>query len=111
VDTPDDLDLMFAWFDREGNRIGLFRYVELKRRQGYDRIGDTLIGNVRVSTVWLGSPWSLSRPPMIFESAVFGGTGTRWVQRYATEPAALAGHDQLVAWVRDGMPDRDPGFG
>lgn len=63
-----------------------------------------------VSTVWLGIDHGFGGgPPLIFETMVFlrGRSSEVYCDRYPTEAAALAGHDQAVAWVRAGMPSRD----
>ena len=66
------------------------------------RIGSDHVGDVWVSTVWLGlnhSWWP--GPPLIFETMVFGGPDNEEMERYATKEAALAGHDRWVARQRD----------
>lgn len=62
------------------------------------------LGEVRVSTVFLGIDHNFwgHGPPLIFETMVFGGPSDQYQQRYSTEAAALAGHDQVVSAVRDG---------
>jgi hypothetical protein len=43
-------------------------------------------------------------PPLLFETLVFGGPLADEGDRYPTRAAALAGHDQMVARVRDANP-------
>jgi len=64
---------------------------------------------VEVSTVFLGIDHSWgSGPPLLFETMVFraGDGGDCW--RYTTHAQALAGHDQVVAALREGRAP-DPG--
>lgn len=62
---------------------------------------DTDDGPVRVSTIWMGLDMSfVGTIPLIFETMIFGGEFDLYQERYATEEAALAGHDQAVALVR-----------
>lgn len=91
-----------TFFDRDGRRIGYWRYAELVSDLSYVDVGCTAIGDdAEVSTVWLGMNhnWRGS-PPLIFETMVFGGSldGHQW--RYATEQEAREGHDTVVALAR-----------
>ena len=58
---------------------------------------------VEVSTVYLGLDhnFGLGGPPIIYETLVFGGELDGEQDRYPNRHAALAGHDQMVAKVRD----------
>lgn len=70
------------------------------RRVGDDSVicGDEL---VRASTIWLGlNKAAPGRPPLIFETMLFGGPRDLWARRYSTEAQAVAGHDQTVAALR-----------
>lgn len=64
-------------------------------------IGDDTIGNVRISTVFLGidHQW-MNGPPLLFESMVFGGEHDGYQERYHTRDEAIAGHQRLVEMVR-----------
>jgi hypothetical protein len=110
-----DSGLLLRWFNRDGQDVTMLEYVLLNMRDDYRRVAETMIGDARVSTVWIGVPRDLdTRPPLIFETRVFGALRSgrsSYCERYATEPAALAGHDRAVAWVRDGMPDREQAAG
>lgn len=93
--------------------------------ESYLRVAITKIQGLVVSTVWIGLDmgfgWpSGQHPPVIFETMVFGGPEWRetetkpnrfdlqefgsYTSRYATEEAALAGHDQVVAEIRAALP-------
>ena len=90
-------------YDFDGNPINYDRWVELfataERHVACTGVGP----GVQVSTVWLGLDHSFrfDGPPLIFETLIFGGTldGEQWW--WPNRDAALAGHDQIVAEVRD----------
>lgn len=102
------------YYDREGNRIGMWRWVELHGDWEYCRVAETMVGELRVSTVWLGLDHNFRPPPLIFETMVFDegttdsvewGGVTRefnpsldeFTRRHTTEAQALSGHDQVAA--------------
>jgi len=66
------------------------------------RVDRTKIGDVSVSTVFLGIDhgWGVSGPPLIFETMVFGGPLDQEQERYYTWTEAVAGHKAMVKRVR-----------
>lgn len=61
-----------------------------------NRVADTMIGDVRVSTVFLGLDHSWDKgEPVLFETLVFGGELDGHMQRYCSWEAAEKG-DKLV---------------
>ncbi len=67
-------------------------------------VAKTMVGDVRISTVFLGLDHSFGGgPPLIYETMVFwdGSEMDQECERYSTRVQALAGHDQMVARVRD----------
>lgn len=61
------------------------------------RVANTLIGKVRVSTVFLGLNHNWREgPPLIFETMVFGGRYDGHIQRYSTWDQAEIGHAEIV---------------
>jgi hypothetical protein len=79
------------WFD--GNRD--------KRR-----VGDDTVGDVRVSTVFLGLDHSFGGgPPLLYETMVFGGPLDGEQERYSTRAEAEAGHATMLARVTEHSPD------
>ena len=70
---------MSRYFDPQGNPISVEEWSHLfeSRMYGSDdwwRVGETEVGDRRVSTVWLGldhNYWG-DGPPLIFESMAFG---------------------------------------
>lgn len=67
----------------------------------------TDIGEVRISTVFLGLDHSFSEtgPPILYETMVFGGPLDEFQWRYSSREAALAGHARAVAKVEAGDTD------
>ena|SRR3990167_1756819 len=57
-------------------------------------VAKTIIGNVRVSTVFLGLDHSfkLGIQPILFETMIFGGEKDGYQSRYATWEQAIDGH-------------------
>lgn len=98
------------YFDRDGQPISLGQYEALFTDDDYRRVALSHIDDVEVSTVWLGLDHSLGgRVPMIFETMIFGGPNDTECWRWSTKEQALAGHDQVCAWVRDGYsPSSQP---
>lgn len=63
-------------------------------------VAKTDVGEVRVSTVFLGLDHNWGEgPPLIFETMVFGGEFDEWQERYSTWDQAVAGHEEMVAKV------------
>lgn len=59
-------------------------------------IGDTTIGDSRISTVFIGIDHSFGYgPPLLFETMVFGGPMNEFQDRYTTRAEALAGHESV----------------
>jgi|SRR5882672_2199038 len=88
------------FYDRTGKPVDVVQWGELRKRDGYLRIGfDKLESGFIVSTVWIGIDMGLGITPGprgLFESAVFDGATMRWSQKYDTEQEALRGHRHLV---------------
>ena len=68
-------------------------------------VADEVVGDVRISTVFLGSDHSFTGDPLLlFETMVFGGPHDQeWVERYSTWDEAEAGHKAMVAKVKGEM--------
>lgn len=64
-------------------------------------VAKTQIGDVNVSTVFLGLDHSFGYgPPQLFETMAFGGELDQEQERYSTWDQAIAGHDVMCARVR-----------
>lgn len=60
-----------------------------------------MIGDVRVSTVFLGIDHNWSEgPPILFETMIFGGEHDQHQERSSTWKSAEAMHDKACAMVR-----------
>jgi hypothetical protein len=66
-----------------------------ERRVAVDEIGD-----VRVSTVFLGLDHGYGGPPIIFETMIFGGPHDKYQERYSTWQEAEEGHRRAVVLVK-----------
>lgn len=85
----DDMMEWAMWFEGFENR----------------RVAKTEIGEVTVSTVFLGLDHSFSNgPPVLFESMVFEGPLDGETRRYSTWRDAEIGHEELVRAVVDVQP-------
>jgi len=95
------------FFDRDGNPMSQEQWTEtfaIRHTKDYKQVAFEDMDDVHVSTVWLGMNHNFTGvgPPLIFETMIFGGPHEGWTQRYPTEAAAIAGHDQAVAALREG---------
>jgi hypothetical protein len=96
VRGPVDLETWGRFFrDIEGRRVARTEVTE----------------GVEVSTVFLGIDHAvMGGPPELFETMVFRAAGGEECWRYTTHAQALAGHDQVVAALRERRAP-DPGGG
>ncbi len=67
--------------------------------RGNRHVGDTTIGDTRVSTVFLGVDHAISGPPVLFETMCFGGSYDGDQERYSTWDEAESGHKRWVERV------------
>ena len=101
-----------GYYDRQGNPMPdvLAWAKKAEGQDGYKRVAETRVGDYWISTVWVGLDMAFTGPPLIFETMVFWQghddephdhalDGEQ--DRYTTEEQALAGHDQMVARVRE----------
>ena len=65
-------------------------------------VAETIIGDVRVSTVFLGLDHGFGRnePPILFETMIFGGEHDQYCERCSTWEEAEAMHAKAVALVK-----------
>jgi hypothetical protein len=91
----------FPHYDKLGLPIPFGEWARRMEDQEYRIIGNTQIGDVEVSTIWLGLDhhWG-GGPPILFETMIFGGEYDRWQIRYSTEEEARAGHEVACRMVR-----------
>lgn len=96
----------FDWYDK--NKYGE-KYYRLRSHSLAKRVGATDVGELRVSTVWLGIDHGYNGgPPIIFETMVFDHREQpQWdneLTRYCTEEEAMRGHLETVDRLRAGKP-------
>jgi hypothetical protein len=106
------------YFDRDGNPVPDDWWDKSKHGEQYyrlqshslaKRVGATDVGQLRVSTVWLGLDHGyLQGTPIIFETMVFDHRNDpMWdneLTRYATEEEAMRGHLETLDRLRAGKP-------
>lgn len=96
----DDLLMWGVWMET-GDRVLKQDYVEGETRT-YNVFGRERTASVGVSTIFLGLDHSFgSGPPVLWESMVFGTSLDGEQRRYTSRAAALKGHAELVALVRE----------
>ena len=96
---------MSGYYDIDDSPLELMEWArKFETRTDPDgewRVGEDEIGEVSVSTVWLGLDHSFGNgPPLIFETMIFGGEhdGEEW--RYSTKEQALLGHAAALELVK-----------
>jgi len=65
------------------------------------RVAETFVGDVRISTVFLGLDHGWGKERLLFETMVFGGAHDQYQDRYPSRDEAVAGHQQVVEMVED----------
>lgn len=95
------------WYDRQGQPISYEEGARLLSDSEARRVGEDVI-IVEGEPTWVSTVHLVLNhcydggPPLIFETMTFTHEGAvDMVYRYPTEAAALAGHDQVVAELRD----------
>jgi hypothetical protein len=75
------------------------KFFQQKKRR---RVARTKVGDVLVSTVFLGLDhnWG-DGPPVLFETMVFDGDLDQEINRYPTWDEAVKGHEEMVRRVTE----------
>lgn len=69
------------------------------------RVARTVVGEITVSTVWLGLDHDFNTGvPIIFETMTFGDPWNNEMERYSTEEDAIRGHLRVLDRLRAGKP-------
>lgn len=90
---------MSWYYDWLGNPISRDEWARLFGDERH--VGDDQIGDVHVSTVWIGLNQNFGEgPPLIFETMVFGGPLDQETWRWPTEAQAREGHQTVLGLVR-----------
>ena len=93
---PITVEEWTALYDARFSEIALTPQAAARWRVGYDDLGE-----MSVSTVWIGLNLRCGDgPPLIFETLVQGGPLNGEIGRYSTAGAAAAGHARWVALCR-----------
>lgn len=109
---------MSRFYDRAGNPMSSAEWARAyqsardadgapnpNRHVGWEQVQDPDGRAFTVSTVWLGLDHNFGDgPPLIFETMVFaeGSPWNEWMDRYATEEEAAAGHAEVVKAIQRG---------
>jgi hypothetical protein len=88
--------------DGEGNPVGepdllvWGKWLQTANRS----LAKDQIGDVRISTVFLGLDHGYGGSPILWETMIFGGSHDSYCERYTSRAAALEGHAKAVTLVR-----------
>ena len=81
----------------------LMTWAQFMEQNDARRIARDEIGDVSVSTVFLGLDHSFTNgPPLLYETMVFGGPHDGCMDRYSTRDEAMAGHVRFVRAIQAG---------
>lgn len=100
----EDLMAYYRWWElnQDQRRVALTCILPDGTREEVSSGSDD---EIDVSTVFLGLDHNhaMIGPPVLFETLVFdhGRTVENTMRRYTAREAALAGHQQMVAWVQE----------
>lgn len=92
------------YYDKQGKPLTDEQYMDLLRTIGpdYKRVASTDIGDIWLSTVWLGLDHQYGDgEPLIFETMQFDDGEAGDCERYSTIEEAQAGHDAWVKRIED----------
>jgi hypothetical protein len=102
--------MKFYKLDDEHNPVAITDSLEWAKwfETSKRHVDNTEIGDVRVSTVFLGLDHSLENfdgsmkdyVPILFETMIFGGERDQYQERYATWDEAKAGHEFAVSLIK-----------
>jgi hypothetical protein len=86
------------YYDKQGNKIDINDWGRLLGNDSYRKVAFDSVGNVTVSTVWLGLDHNFygEGEKLIFETLVFGGEDDGYMERYSTLEEAKKGHKRIV---------------
>lgn len=98
------MSLNYYFIEKDGEPLAVDMKVWASHWQNNRQVGDDMVGDVRVSTVFLGINHRHSGvgPPILYETMIFGGEHDEDQWRYCTRKEAEAGHKAVVAFLKDG---------
>lgn len=70
------------------------------------RVVSTTVERIAIDTLYLGSDFGSGTKPILFETQVSYGVNVDYQEYWPTREAALAGHDRMVARIRNGERPR-----
>jgi len=90
---------VIRFYDYDGNPTTRSHWIALFDDTQARRLGFAVIGEVTISTVWLGLDHSFGHgeEPVLWETLVRKGEDEEEMYRYSSRDEALARHDRLVA--------------
>jgi hypothetical protein len=90
-------------YDKQGKPISVEEAGLLYQNQDYKHIRQDVIGQFRISTVWIGIDCAngFSGPPMIFETMVLptDSWNDLYCERYSAEETTKVGHTKALYLV------------
>ena len=87
--------------DGESVAVPLLEWAQWCENAENRRVSETMVGDVRVSTVFLGVNHNFgSGRALLFETMIFGGTHDYYKERYTTLEEAQLGHERAVGLVK-----------
>lgn len=80
----------------------MHKFGEMFEDSKIRRVDYTEIGDIRISTVFLGIDHNYTEqgPPILFETMIFGGEHDQYQERYCTKEEAVTGHTTAVEMVK-----------
>ncbi len=79
-------------------------WSEWMQTEGNKRVGIKNIGDVEISTVFLGLDHGFGGKDLIlFETMVFGGSQVDYQERYKSSDSAVIGHNRICKMVKDSI--------
>lgn len=91
---------MSSYYDQDGAPMDTDAWIRAFEDREARIIGSDYLGEIHVSTVWLGLDHGFGGPPLIFETMIFGGEHDQYQDRYSTKEQAIEGHQHALALVR-----------
>lgn len=86
----------------EADTLSWGRWMEHARQEGTHHVGHDVVGDVRISTVFLGVNHSFfgEELPILYETMIFGGPLDGEQERYPLRVLAAEGHARWVERVK-----------
>ena len=79
----------------------LFKCGSWMEQRDKRRIDKTMVGDVKISTVFLGIDHGYDGRVELFETMIFGGNHDQYCDRYATWTQSKKGHKRAVLLVKN----------